>query len=199
MILRKTSNVLSGWIVIAALTAMPLTGACGAADEPVSIDGPPVVPTPTAPAVDSEEARRLEMVRRALESGIEVDAADDNGRTGLMMASFEGFAGVVRLMLEHGASPNLLDGAGRTALMYAASGPFPETVEVLLKAGARPDVADQEEHWTALMFAAGEGQKAVVEVLLRHGADPTLVDADGETAADHARQREHPEVALLLE
>jgi len=186
-----------------AVVAVALAAGCGKHDVqslPLEATEPsPARPTVAAPAGSAAEAARLDAVRRALEGGVDVDAADAEGRTALMMAAFEGHTEVVRLMLEHGASPDLRDGAGRTALMYAASGPFAETVEVLLEGGAGVDLADQEESWTALMFAAGEGQTAVVEVLLRHGADPTQVDDDDEAAADHARLRGHAEVARLLE
>lgn len=148
---------------------------------------------------DPAAAARLERVRQSLEQGDDVNRADANGRTALMMAAFEGYADVVELLIEHGAEVDRRDGAGRTAVMYAASGPFPETVELLLESGADVNLIDAAEGWTALMFAAAEGQQPVVEVLLRSGADVELTDQDGDKAIDHARERGQAHIVALLE
>ena len=188
-------------------TAFAMLVGCGSAvDEgrpgPPQETGPPEVtqsPEPTAPGADPAAAARLERVRQSLEQGGDVNLADGNGRTALMMAAFEGHTEVVELLLEHGGEVDRRDGAGRTAVMYAASGPFPETVELLLESGADVNHVDTAEGWTALMFAAAEGLRPVVEVLLRGGADIELIDADGDTAIDHAREREQVHIVALLE
>lgn len=163
-------------------------------------DAGPPSPSPHATsAADPEMEQRIESVRSALDQGLDVNQADEDGRTLLMMAAFDGHTDVVRLLLDHGAAPDQRDTVGRTALMYASTGPFPETVELLLDRGAAVDHADSHEGWTALMFAAGEGLEPVVELLLLRGADPTLRDGDGDTAADHARTRGHPAVARMID
>jgi ankyrin repeat protein len=156
-------------------------------------------PAPETAAEDGAREARLDMVRRSLERGYDVNKADATGRTALMMAAFEGHRDVVQLLLDHGAAVDQRDGAGRPALMYAASGPYPGIVELLLERGASVDLVESEEGWTALMFAAGEGHRPVVEVLLDHGANPEIADSDGDTAADHARERGHEDLARLLE
>ncbi len=156
------------------------------------------------PAVDVETFGdaaldgKFETVRRALESGINVNATDDQQRTALMLASFNGHTTVVKLLLDEGATVDHRDAFGRTALMFAATGTDAETVELLLDAGADVNAVDSGEGFTALMHAAAEGQTKVVQVLLKHQADPDIRDVDGDTARDFATQNGHAEVVNLL-
>jgi len=137
-------------------------------------------------------------LREDLERGTDPNLADEEGRTPLMLAAFDGHTEAVDLLLQFGAKVDTRDVMGRTALMYAASGPNADTVQSLLAGGASVDLADDAEHWTALMFAAAEGQSTVVRLLLAKGADRTLRDVDGDAAADFALQRGHRELAELL-
>ena len=174
----------------------------GNGSEPVREAPTPEIAQPpdgAPPARDPAAAARLENVRRSVEQGVDVNRADPDGRTALMMAAFEGHADVVALLLEYGAEVDRADGAGRTALMYASSGPFPETVELLLENGADVDHAGSVEAWTALMLAAAEGHQPVVEVLLRRGAEIGRTDQDGDAAIDHARERGQAHMVTLLE
>jgi ankyrin repeat protein len=141
---------------------------------------------------------KLDLVKNAISSGIEVNAPDEQKRTALMLASFNGHEETVSYLIEQGADVNALDSNGRTALMFASSGPFPKTVEVLIKNGSDVNAIDTEEKWTALMFAAGEGQTEVCKALLEGGADPTLKDDDGDTAASHAKANNHAQTVELL-
>ncbi len=147
---------------------------------------------------DAALAGNLELVGEAIESGVKVDAVDDQNRTALMLAAFNGHTEVAKLLLEKGAVVDHLDAVGRTALMFAATGANSETVELLIAAGATIDTADQGEGFTALMHAAAEGQAKVVEVLLKHNADPSIKDNDGDTAKDFASRNGHRDVIRQL-
>jgi len=179
---------------------------CGSSPE-----GNPPVPSRAAPApevaetpeakplmTDPAAAARVDRVRRSLEQGLDVNKADPDGRTAMMMAAFEGYTEVVEVLIEYGAEVDRRDHAGRTALMYASSGPFPQTVELLIENGTDVNHADTAEGWTALMLAAAEGHRPVVEFLLRHGADIELTDQDGDSAIDHARKRGQTDIVALL-
>lgn len=133
-----------------------------------------------------------------LYSGIDPAAEDGDGRTGLMLAAFNGHTEIVKMLLDQDVPVNKTDLSGRTALMYASTGHFPETVETLLTGGADPNLADNQEGFTALMFAAAEGNARVVRLLLDHGADPDTRDTDGDDAETFARQNGHTEVAEML-
>jgi len=153
---------------------------------------------PSPLITDPAAAARLDRVRSGIEQGVDVNKADPEGRTVLMMAAFDGYDDVVELLLEHGAKVDSSDSFGRTALMYAASGPFPKTVKLLIQSGADVNRADTAERWTALMLAAAEGHQPVVELLLQHGAKIDTTDDDGDAAIDHAREREQKHIVDLL-
>ena len=168
-------------------------------EPPPAAASPKIAESPAPALTDPVAAARLERVRESLEQGLDVDKADRDGRTALMMAAFEGYTEVVGLLLDHGAGVDRIDREGRTAMMYASSGPFPQTVELLLESGANVDHVDTTEGWTGLMFAAAEGHRPVVETLLRHGADIGITDGDGGAAIDHARERGQTAIVTLLE
>jgi len=140
-----------------------------------------------------------DFVRNALERRINVNAIDEEGRSALQLASFDGHHEIVGLLLEKSADVDHTDLMGRTALMFASTASNIEAVNLLIKAGASIDAVDKDEQFTALMYAAAEGQLEVVESLLRAGADPDLKDEDGETARDFAASKGHAKVASLLE
>ena len=156
---------------------------------------------PANPSEFLEAAMRGDQsaVSALIERGIDVNVLDEEGRSALQLASFDGHHEVVTLLLKRGANVDHIDAKGRTALMFASTGPHLETVELLIKAGASLDAIDHEEHFTALMFAAAEGQTEVVKALLRAGADPDLRDVDGDSALTFASQNGHAEVVSLLE
>jgi len=138
------------------------------------------------------------VVSDMIERNVDVDAVDENGRTALQLAAFDGFDEVVQVLLKNGADPRRIDGMGRTALMFASTGPHVKAVDLLLQANSPIDAVDKDEQFTAIMFAAAEGQLEVVESLLRAGANPDLRDVDSETALDFATSNGHEKVANLL-
>ena len=140
----------------------------------------------------------INIVRDALDSGIDPNTRDENSRSALMLSAYNGHEDIVRLLIEKKADVNLVDVANRTALMFAASGPFNATVTTLLDAGANINTVDKEEHWSALMFAASEGQMEVVQTLIGKGADLNLKDIDGESAYDFAKANGHTLVAEFI-
>ncbi|MCW9707235.1 ankyrin repeat domain-containing protein [Fodinibius salsisoli] len=140
----------------------------------------------------------IEQVRKAIQQEIDINEADQAGRTALMLASFNGHTQIVQLLLKNGATIDDRNTDGRTALIFAASGPFADTVKLLLENEADPNATDSVDGWSALMFAAAEGHQEVVQALLEANADPALQDKEGDTAIDFAQNNNHPEVANLL-
>lgn len=87
---------------------------------------------------------RLLEVEAALETpGINIDAADENAYTPLMLASQRGDEEVVKLLLAYNASINSVQDVGRSALMLAVEKGFIGVVCLLLANGADVNVVDK--------------------------------------------------------
>jgi ankyrin repeat protein len=127
--------------------------------------------------------------------GLEVDAANAQGETPLMMAALKGRLEWTQRLLERGAR---LNREGWTPLHYAASGPEPKVVELLLARGAALE-ARSPNGSTPLMLAARYGSEASVDLLLARGADPKLRNQRDLTAADFARMDGRDGLAKRLE
>ena len=82
--------------------------------------------------IQSERDAPLIIVHDLIDRGAEVDAVDADGRTPLMMAAMQGWAGVVKELLARKAAVNARDQAGRAAIDYAD--PEDREIIVLLQA-----------------------------------------------------------------
>ena len=86
-------------------------------------------------AYSSAEAVELEILRALLDAGAQVDVADANGDTPLMIAAFEERAAAVELLLERGADAHAVNKDEKNALSFAR--PNGEVAEILVAAGAK--------------------------------------------------------------
>ncbi|MCU4155160.1 ankyrin repeat domain-containing protein [Carboxylicivirga sp. A043] len=141
----------------------------------------------------------IDLVQKAIDSGVDIEARNENGYTALMLSGYNGHHHIIKLLLEHKPNIDAVDGLNRTALMFASTGPFEAAVEVLIKAGANVNAIDSHENWTPVMFAAGEGQLGVIKLLVANGADLNKVDIDGESALDFAQTNGHTEAAKYIQ
>ncbi len=121
----------------------------------------------------------------ALNAGANINYADSNGWTALMMAAVYGHIDIVRLFLEQGADVNHADTLGYTALMWAAVYEHTEMVRLLIERGGDVNGANNAGN-TALMLAANAGHEDIARLLIEHGADVNLVaDRDGFTTLSY--------------
>ncbi len=123
--------------------------------------------------------------RDALDNGYNPDAADENGVTPLMAASWHGNASLVSLLLQRGADPVVNDNRGRGALSYAAASGAANCIQLLLSVPASienfnsitPDDLDQSPLYYALIAE----NPVVFDILLDAGIQPAGMDAGGMT------------------
>ena len=149
----------------------------------------------------------IQAVREAIISGVNVNAADDFGRTPLILAAHKGHAEIVSALLHAGADPNTKNIDGETALMFAAMCGHDDILNALINVGADVNAAENKYGITALMFAAGHWRAGgdssnMVNALLDVGANAKAIDIDGRTALDIARNNpgiEDPDTLKRLE
>lgn len=86
-----------------------------------------------------EEAVRrgdAEVMRDLLSRGIDPNARDPHGQTGLMLAAHAGHLAAVQLLVDHGVDLNVTAKFGLSAVMLAVTGGHKEIARVLARAGA---------------------------------------------------------------
>ncbi len=131
-------------------------------------------------------------IRRVLQAGENVNAADETGWTALMIAAVAVQPESVSAILEAGAQVNQRDDHRDTALIGAASVRFGNLrtaaaiVGNLLAHGASVE-ATNELGESALMWAARAGNPDSIKVLLTAGANPARADQLGHNALFYLR------------
>ena len=83
------------------------------------------------------ESGDTQAVQAALDSQVDVNARDPEGRTALMIATRHGQTKAVLTLLAHGADPNVSDAKGFTPLRIANSAGNSSIIVALKKAGGR--------------------------------------------------------------
>jgi ankyrin repeat protein len=134
------------------------------------------------------------------DGGLDINGKDDYGWTALSLAARSGHTECVRCLLENGAAPSLPnDDDGWTPLMFAAYSDDRDAMDLLIKKGANIHAKDTEDGRTALMWCALWGFRDGIETLMNAGARTDDKDKRGQTAADLAESRKHPELFCGLE
>ena len=113
---------------------------------------------------------RLEMMRKMIGCGADVNVHNDRGRTALMNAAYRGETSIVRLLLKHGAQIDLRDKEGRTALLFAVDEGHTMTVRLLLERGADVHASRSTDGSTPLQLSRRWMGKKITQILLEAGA-----------------------------
>ena len=133
-----------------------------------------------------------------LDSGVDVDVRDKDGRTPLIWAAKNGHTELVTTLIScYNSNVYHRDSRGKTALMYAAGAGLVDTVNALISHGS--DIEDGGLiQMTPLMCAARNGCTEVVDVLITLGVDVHATDRSGLTAAAYAAESGCRETLALL-
>ncbi len=91
-----------------------------------------------------------EILKELLAAGAELNAADEDGKTALMLAASEGLVLNVRLLVLAGAKIDARDGEGKNALMHAIENEHRTVIRFLRSKGSvevplKEDKGEEEE------------------------------------------------------
>jgi len=156
-------------------------------------------PDPRASFFAAARAGRVDVIEALLDAGAPINARDDRGYTGLILAAYNGRAELARRLIDRGAEVCAGDARGNTALMGAAFKGDDAMARLLVETRACPVDQANAQGQTALMMASLFGRVAQVRMLLAAGAEPGKADLAGATAASLARAQGATEVATLLQ
>lgn len=133
-----------------------------------------------------------------LESGVNINICDSDGRTALHRAAAKGSTKVVQELLERGAKFETQDDGAWSPLHSAASAGRIGVVAELIEASANLEKGAGSSGSTAIILASSKGHDAVVQALLNSKAGPFAVDASGATALHRAAGNGHVVVIETL-
>jgi ankyrin repeat protein len=155
--------------------------------------------TSKSPVADMAMKGDREAVRKLLQEGVDVNAAQGDGTTALHWAAMKGDAELAQMLLYAGANHRAVTRlGGYTPLFLAARGGHANLVATLLAGGA--DVNQPAASGaTPLMMAAAAGDTRTATMLIEGQADLDAVDtAKGETALMYAAAYNRADVVRLL-
>jgi len=149
--------------------------------------------------VDLIRAGNREAVLAAITSpAVDVNAAEPDGSTALLWATYKVDHELVRALLKAGAKANVTNSYGASPLHEAVKLGDLDLVRILLDAHADPNSPNQDGE-TVLMLAASLGSLPIAELLLGRGANANAVETfRGQTALMWAAAEGHPELVSLL-
>ena len=112
-------------------------------------------------------------------------SANNDGRTALMWACFNGHTKAVNLLIENGANLKLKDRSGTNCLYCACDSDSPETLLAILEKKVIPVNIYNSSGWTVLHKLAAvydtENSPKMLKLLLKYGANINLRDNKGNT------------------
>lgn len=129
--------------------------------------------------------------------GYDIDDADNDGNTPLMIAASLGKVNFVHFLLDNGAEVNNKNYNGETALHRAAQSGNNEVIDILFAAGADLNAPDFSGR-TPLMQAVAAERRFSVERLVTLGAYLDWHDKDGESALSLAERKKFKPIADFL-
>src|SRR5215469_4914327 len=125
---------------------------------------------------------------------IDVNAADPDGSTPLLWATYKVDHELVRALLKKGAKAKVTNNFGSSPLGEADKLGDVELVRMLLDAGADADSPNQDGQ-TALMLASHVGSLPIAEMLIKQGAKVNAIESfRGQTALMWAAAENHPDI-----
>ena len=177
-----SARCLSAWFAAAVLSVVSL----GASD------------SRSVRLIDAVKGGDRAAVRALLQQSPDVNAAEPDGTTPLLVAAQHDDLDTVQALVRAGANVRAANRYGATALTAACINGNPRMIEALLTAGADANSALPEGE-TALMTAARTGNVDAVKALVAHGANVNAKESwRGQTALMWAAAEDHAAVIRLL-
>jgi len=140
-----------------------------------------------------------EEMRNRIGRGANINIADDDGLSGLMLAAIAGDMKLMTFVIEQGGDVNVRTLERQdTVMMRCAEVGQTECIRLLLDAGADPDLQNRSGE-TALMRAVRARKSRAIATLLDAGVDIDKADYTGRMAIDYARDTRSGRIIKMLE
>lgn len=109
----------------------------------------------------------LGIVNLLLKNGkANVNLQKKSGATALMLATFAGYADIVKVLLTGGANANMQESAGNSAILLASMRGYLNVIQVLISEGRADETIPNRDGQTAVQMAVKGGHMPTVKYLL---------------------------------
>lgn len=109
--------------------------------------------------------KEIDIVRELLNSGVDINAQDEQGRTAVMIATYANDAEMVKVLIDEGADVDIQDDMLNNPFLYAGAEGYMDILKLMIAAGADPKITNRYGG-VALIPASEHGYVEVVEELL---------------------------------
>ncbi|CAI9094492.1 OLC1v1030241C1 [Oldenlandia corymbosa var. corymbosa] len=135
------------------------------------------------------------LLNQLLRRGMDPNESDNNKRTPMHIAAFNGSIDCIVLLLDYGADPNKKDSEGRVPLWDAMLGKHEAVIQLLRNNGAKLSFGDVG---ALACYAVEQNNLDLLRDIVRYGGDVTLLSGSGTTALHRAVSEENAEIVKFL-
>ena len=124
----------------------------------------------------------IDKIRSILKDGVNINVQDANGRTSIMIATYNNDVKTAKFLIDAGADVNIQDDMKNNPFLYAGAEGYLEILKLTIDSGADPSITNRYGG-TALIPASEHGYVDVIEELLtRTNIDVNHINNLGWTA-----------------
>jgi len=132
------------------------------------------------------EVGHISSVTLLLSQGVNIEVADDSGKTPFILAAKYQHLEILQLLLDNRANIDATEPDGTTALITAVSDSSEKTVKFLLERGANPNGTAESDRETSLWVSVDFFNLTIFEMLLQYGANVAAKTSGGTTPLHYA-------------
>gem|GEM_PF-2811400 len=147
--------------------------------------------------VDAAGMGNVEVIKKHIANGVDVNYDKGDGYTPLLMASMYGKTDAVKYLIEAGADVNLVNKDGSSAILAASQYGKLDIVKMLVAAGADVNAEYGKGYTSLLREAIQYGHVDVAKFLIESGADIKFKNTSGKGLIDAANKNDAAMMEML--
>ncbi|MED4534792.1 ankyrin repeat domain-containing protein [Metabacillus fastidiosus] len=115
--------------------------------------------------IQAVEHKNTETIKKLIKDGVNVNTQDSEGRTAVMIATYNNDVESAKLLISSGADVNIQDNMENSPFLYAGAEGYLDILKLTIEAGADPSITNRYGG-TALIPASEHGYVDVIKELV---------------------------------